>query len=87
MGVKGVSSEHGSEVLETIARNDIARLKSILDKKLKRKDEIRRFCESEVHHKPTKTIACPLMLACRLQDPRILRSVAFFPFHMWLVGG
>ena len=73
MGIKTVTNEHGAEILEAIAHNDLGRLKTILEKKLKTDGKIKVLCESGIQHKPTKTVACPLMLAARLQDPAILR--------------
>jgi hypothetical protein len=76
MGLKTVSNDHGTEILKAIAQNDFATLKAIMDKRLKSDSKkMRELFESNIEHKPTKTFACPLVLAVRLRDPAILRCV------------
>lgn len=76
MGLKTVCNEHGTEILNAIAQNNLTTLKAILDKRLKADSKkIRELFESDIQHKPTKTVACPLMLAVRLRDSTILRYV------------
>jgi hypothetical protein len=74
-GVKTIDSEYGSEILTAVTQNDLARLKAVMTKRFKTDSKIKQLCESSVQHRPTKTVACPLILAVRLPDPTILRWV------------
>ena len=72
--MKTVKTDFGTDILAAIVQNDLEKLKVTLDKRLKaKKFKIRDVLESEVYHKTSKSYACPLMLAVRLQDPTILK--------------
>ena len=73
MGIKSFGKEYGTEILTAIAQDDVASLRTILDKYLKSKEKFREVCESNMRHKPSKTVACPMILASRLKNPTILR--------------
>ena len=76
MGLKSVSSvsaEYGTDILNAIAQNDLAKLREIVEKRLKTNDRIRELFESNVKHKASHSAACPVILAARLQSPAILK--------------
>ena len=73
MGVTTVIKDYGTEILNAIRENDLQRLKLLLAKHLKSDNKIAQICVVDIKHRPTKKFACPLILAARQEDPRILR--------------
>ena len=73
MGVTTVIREYGTDLLNAIRDNNLQRVKEILEKNTKTDKKIQRICISDIKHKPTKKMACPLILAARLEDPHIMR--------------
>ena len=73
MGVTTVIKDYGTEILNAIRENNLQRLKQILEKHLGSDKKIEKLCTSDIKHKPSKKFACPLILATRQDDPRILK--------------
>ncbi len=73
MGVTTVIKDYGTEILNAIRENDLQRLKNILEKQLKFDRKIQKLCVADIKHKPTKKFACPVILAARQEDPRIMK--------------
>lgn len=72
MGVTTVIKDYGSDILEAIRENDLEKLKSIFEKELKSEHKIQKLVIADIKHRPTKKFACPLILAARQEDPRIM---------------
>lgn len=73
MGVSTVIKDYGTEILNCIRENNLQRLKVILEKHLKSDQKIAKLCTTDIKHRPTKKFACPLILASRQEDPRIIK--------------
>ncbi|KAK2144436.1 hypothetical protein LSH36_757g00001 [Paralvinella palmiformis] len=73
MGLTTVIRDYGTEILNAIRENDIQKLKLILEKTLRSDAKIAKLCVTDIKHKPTKKFACPLILAARQEDPRIMK--------------
>ena len=72
MGVTTVIKDYGTEILNAIRENDLKTLSSILEKNLKVDHKIAKLFVTDIKHRPTKKFACPLILAARQEDPRII---------------
>ena len=73
MGVSTIINDYGSEILNAIRENDLARLKTILERQLRSNSKIQKLCVTDIKHKQTKKYVCPIILAARQEDPRIMR--------------
>jgi len=73
MGLTTVIKDYGTEILNAIRENDLQKLKTVLEKYLKADKKIQKLCIADIKHKPTKKFACPLILAARQEDPRIMK--------------
>ena len=73
MGVNTVIKDYGTDILNAIRENNLERLKSIFHKHLRTDKKIQKICTSDIKHRPTKKFACPIILAARQENPRILR--------------
>ena len=73
MGVSTVIKDYGTDILNAIRESDLQKLQSILDKHLKYDRKIQKLCTADIKHKPSKKFACPLILAARQEDPRIIK--------------
>ena len=73
MGLTTVLRDYGTEILNAIRENDVQKLRFILEKTLRSDAKIAKLCVTDIKHKPTKKFACPLILAARQEDSRIMK--------------
>ncbi len=73
MGLTTVIRDYGTDILDAIRENDLQKLKMILERHLRSDAKIARLCVTDIKHKPSKKFACPVILAARQEDPKIIK--------------